>query len=166
MLTLNFQWIGFSYFKLHLQLKDPKYELHELHGNVHVEILFLLEVMARCGCCQEKDLTWRRLIWFSMCAPLRCLSCRADSSKEQVLSTGLLQATVMMCRTAQKVHSGITNFKINIPYYCFSFILTLFLPPAFLCPNLLLTDLITPSLLIPVLLHPHPNCLFLSPFLM
>lgn len=42
------------------------------------------------------------------------------------------------CMTAQKVHPGSTNFNINMPYYCFSFISILFLPPSFLCPNLLL----------------------------
>lgn len=53
----------------------------------------------------------------------------------------LIQTTIIKCRTAQKVHPGSTNFNINITYCCFSFILTLFLPPLFLFPNLLLTDL-------------------------
>lgn len=133
MLTSYFQWIPFSYFKLHLQLKNLK---SELHGNVCIKILFLLEVMSRCGCCQEWHLMWGHCR-FGFPGVLR-----QGIFPSRLRAAGFAYSPDLgysdKCMTAQKVHPGSTNFNINIPYYCFAFILILFLPPPFLCPNLLL----------------------------
>lgn len=67
-LWINKHWYHFSneclFLRITSAVKKLKSELHELHGKVCVKTLYLLEVMGRCGCCQEQELAWR-YCWFS-----------------------------------------------------------------------------------------------------
>lgn len=121
-----------------------KSKLHELHGKVCVKMLYLLELLGRCGCCQEQDLTRR------YCPDALLLTRERTLPKPSCLQGWLLcyARSNRLCLQSwfrlQWSSAGLpSRYTQTAPISTLAYLITGFatLVPPFLCHNLLPTSL-------------------------